>query len=87
MVPPFSGQSCASNLWHPVGMISDIHNLQLPFLCQLSKSAPNILWSAGNSLHNQFLQVGSGNPAVMVAKISLRSVSGLEGCRADHKTL
>jgi hypothetical protein len=54
-------------------MIADVHNLQLPFLCQLSKSAPNILWSVGSSLHNQFLQVGRGNPAVMFAKISLQS--------------
>jgi hypothetical protein len=51
----------------------DLHNLQLPFLCQLSKSAPNILWSVGSSVHNQFLQVGRGNPAVMAAKISLKS--------------
>jgi hypothetical protein len=50
-------------------MIVDVHNLQLPFLCQLSKSAPNILWSVGSSLHNQFLQIGRGNPAVMVTKI------------------
>jgi hypothetical protein len=55
----------------------DLHNLQLPLLCQLSKSAPNILWSVGSSVHNQFLQVGRGNPAVMVARISLRSL--LEG--------
>jgi hypothetical protein len=53
-------------------MIADLHSLQLPLLCQLSKSAPNILWSAGNSLHNEFLQVGRGNPAVMMAKISLK---------------
>ena len=52
----------------------DFHNLELPFLCQLSKSAPNILWSVGSSLHNQFLQVGRGNPAVMAAKLSLRSL-------------
>ena len=51
----------------------DFHNLSLPFLCQLSKSAPNILWSVGSSVHNQFLQVGRGNPAVMVAWISLKS--------------
>src|ERR1700726_1703411 len=55
-------------------MISDIHNLQLPLLCQLSKSTPNILWSVGSSLHNQFLQVGRGHPAVMVAKISFQSL-------------
>jgi hypothetical protein len=55
-------------------MISDIHNLQLPLLCQLSKSTPNILWSVGSSLHNQFLQVCSGNPAVMVARMSFNAV-------------
>jgi hypothetical protein len=55
-------------------MISDIHNLQLPLLCQLSKSTPNILWSVGTSLHNQFWQVGRGNPAVMAARISFNSV-------------
>ena len=55
-------------------MISDIHNLQLPLLCQLSKSTPNILWSVGSSLHNQVLQVGRGNPALMVARMSLNSV-------------
>jgi hypothetical protein len=55
-------------------MITDLHNLQLPLLCQLSKSAPNILWSLGSSVHNQFLQVGRGNPAVVAAKISLNSL-------------
>jgi hypothetical protein len=55
----------------------DFHNLQLLFLCQLSKSAPNILWSMGSSAHNQFLQVGRGNPAVMAARLALGSL--LEG--------
>ena len=74
-------------------MISDIHNLQLPLLCQLSKSAPNILWSVGSSLQNQFLQVGGANSAVMAARISLQSVfegrtlRGLKAYRADHGTL
>jgi hypothetical protein len=74
-------------------MVSDLHNLQLPLLCQLSKSAPNILWSVGSSLQNQFLQVGQGNPAVMVARISLQSVfegrtlRGLRAYRADHEIL
>jgi len=74
-------------------MISDIHNFQLPLLCQLSKSAPNILWSVGSSLQNQFLQVGRGNAAVMVARISLQSAFegrrlwGIKSYRADHKTL
>jgi len=54
-------------------MMVDFHNLQLLFLCQLSKSAPNILWSVGSSVHNQFLQVGRSNPAVMAARISLGS--------------
>jgi hypothetical protein len=54
-------------------MMLDFHNLQLPFLCQLSKSTPNILWSVGSSVHNQFLQVGRGNPAVIAAKLSLKS--------------
>ena len=55
-------------------MIADFHNLQFSLLCQISKSTPNILWSLGSSLHNQFLQVGRGNPAVMAAKLSLRSL-------------
>jgi hypothetical protein len=55
-------------------MIVDLHNLPLMFLCQLSKSAPNILWSMGSSVHNPFLQVGRGNPAVMAAKLSLGSL-------------
>jgi hypothetical protein len=55
-------------------MITDLHNLQLPLLCQLSKSTPNLLWSLGTSVHNQFLQVGRGSPAVMVARISLKSL-------------
>jgi hypothetical protein len=53
-------------------MFADLHNLQLPFLCcQLSKSAPNILWSVGSSIHNQFWQIGRVSAAVMVAKMSL----------------
>jgi len=55
-------------------MISDFHNLQLLLLCQVSKSAPNILWSMGSSLQNQFLQVGRENPAVIMARMSLNSV-------------
>jgi hypothetical protein len=55
-------------------VIAEMHNFQLPLLCQLSKSAPNILWSVGSSVHNQFLLVGSGNPAVMAARISLKSM-------------
>jgi hypothetical protein len=57
-------------------MIADFHNLQFSLLCQLSKSTPNILWSVGSSLHNQFLQVGRGSPAVMVARLSLNSMLG-----------
>ena len=57
-------------------MIADFHNLQFSLLCQLSKSTPNILWSVGSSLHNQFLQVGRGNPAVMVARLSINSMLG-----------
>jgi hypothetical protein len=57
-------------------MITDIHSLQLPLLCQLSKSTPNILWSVGSSLNNQFLQVGRGHPALMVARMSFSSVLG-----------
>jgi hypothetical protein len=55
-------------------MMVDLHNLQLPLLCQLSRSAPNILWSVGSSLQNQFLQVGGDNPAVMAARISFKSL-------------
>jgi hypothetical protein len=55
-------------------MMTDIHSFQLISLCQLSKSTPNILWSVGSSLHNQFLQVGRGNPAIMVARMSFNSV-------------
>ena len=57
-------------------MIADFHNLQFSLLCQFSKSTPNILWSLGSSLHNQFLQVGRGNPAVMVARLSINSMLG-----------
>jgi len=64
---------CNANGLNDRAMMMDFHNLQLPFLCQLSKSAPNILWSVGSSVHNQFLQVGRGNAAVMAAKISLKS--------------
>jgi hypothetical protein len=49
----------------------DLHNLQFPLLCQLSRSAPNILWSVGSK---QLLQVGSDNPAVMAARISFKSL-------------
>jgi hypothetical protein len=55
-------------------MMTDLHNLQLPLLCQLSKSAPNILWSLGSLFHNQFLQFGRGNPAVMVARVFFKSL-------------
>jgi hypothetical protein len=55
-------------------MTAELHHFQLILLCQISKLAPNILWSVGSSLHNQFLQVGRGNPAVMVARLSLNSV-------------
>jgi hypothetical protein len=65
-------------------MITDIHNLQLPLLCQLSKSAPNILWSVGSSLHNQFLQVGRGNPALMVARMSFSAVLGRHALRPER---
>jgi hypothetical protein len=63
-------------------MITDIHSLQLPLLCQISKSTPNILWSLGSLLHNQFLQVGRGNPALMVARMSFSSVLGRRARRA-----
>jgi hypothetical protein len=53
-------------------MIANVHNLQLPFLCQLSNSAPNILWSVGSVFHNQPLQVARSNPAVIIAKVSLQ---------------
>jgi hypothetical protein len=66
---------CNANRFGPNGhtMMMDFYNLSQPFLCQLSKSAPNILWSVGSSVHNQFLQVGYGNPAVMAARMSLKS--------------
>jgi hypothetical protein len=51
-------------------MIADIHNFQLPFLCQLSKSAPNVLWTVRGFLSENPLQVARSNPAVIVAKVS-----------------
>jgi hypothetical protein len=66
-------------------MITDIHNLQLPLLCQLSKSTPNILWSVGSSLSNQFLQVGRANPALMVARMSFSSVLGRHARRTASR--
>jgi hypothetical protein len=76
--PRFSGQSCALYLsWLLRGpvmrMIADVHNFQPPFLCQLSKSVPNILWSVGSLFHNQPLQVARSNPAVVIAKVSFQS--------------
>jgi hypothetical protein len=57
-------------------MIADFHNLQFCLLCQISKSTPNILWSLASSLHSQFLQVGRGSPAAMVARLSFNSMLG-----------
>jgi hypothetical protein len=57
-----------------MSMISDIHNIELSFLCQLSKSAPNILWSVRGFLNDNPLQVARSNPAVVVAKVSLQSL-------------
>jgi hypothetical protein len=55
-------------------MIADLHDLQFAGLCcQLSKAAPNILWSVGSSVHSQFLHVGRVSAAVVVAKMSLKS--------------
>lgn len=52
-------------------MLADIH---VPFLCQLSKSAPSFLWSVGNFVHTQPLQIGRANSALLIAKISVQSL-------------
>jgi hypothetical protein len=65
-------------------MISDIHNIELSFLCQISKSVPNILWNVRGFLNDNPLQVARSNPAVVVAKVSLQSL--LEAHREFGKT-
>lgn len=55
-------------------MMPELQHLELSLVCQLSKLTPNILWSVGSSLHNQYLQIGTGNPAMMLARLSLNSV-------------
>jgi len=42
-------------------MIVDPHSLQVPVLCLIWKSAPNILWSIGGAADNQFLQIRKDN--------------------------
>ncbi|HVX78641.1 MAG TPA: hypothetical protein VHB49_21120 [Bradyrhizobium sp.] len=54
-------------------MIVDPHSLQIPFLCLVWKSAPNILWSIGGAANNHFLQIRKDNLALM-ARISLMSL-------------
>lgn len=54
-------------------MIVDPHSLQVPVLCLIWKSAPNILWSIGGAADNQFLQIRKDNLALM-AKLSLMSL-------------
>jgi hypothetical protein len=59
-----------------MNMIADIAHIELYLICQIAKSAPNILWSARGLLSDSSLQVGRSNPAVIVAKISLQSWLG-----------
>lgn len=60
-------------------MIAEIHNLQLPSICQLLRSAPNILCSVGNSLLNQSLQINKFKTTATFMKTILRSLlEGLE---------
>jgi hypothetical protein len=54
-------------------MIVDPHSLQVPLLCLIRKSAPNILWSVGGVANNQLLQVRKESLALMV-RISLMSL-------------
>ncbi|HUN98478.1 MAG TPA: hypothetical protein VMU69_19880 [Bradyrhizobium sp.] len=54
-------------------MIVDPHSLQVPILCLIWKSAPNILWSIGGAANNQFLQMRKDNLALM-ARLSLVSL-------------
>jgi hypothetical protein len=56
-----------------MSMLPDVHSLQLLMLCQLSKSAPNILWTARGLLSDNPLQVAGGHPTMEIAKISLQS--------------
>jgi hypothetical protein len=54
--------------------VMDLHNLELLFVCMLSKSAPNILWTVRGLLSDNLLQVARSSPAIAVAKISLQSL-------------
>lgn len=54
-------------------MIIDPHSLQVPFVCLVWKSAPNILWSVGGAADNQFLQIRKDN-LVLMARLSLTSL-------------
>jgi hypothetical protein len=45
-------------------VIADKYYVQLPFLCQLSKSAPKVLWTVRGFLGDNPLQVARSNPAV-----------------------
>ena len=54
-------------------MIIDPHSLQVPFLCLIWKSAPNILWSVGGAANNQLLELRKDNLALM-ARMSVMSL-------------
>jgi hypothetical protein len=51
----------------------DPHSLQVPILCLIWKSAPNILWSLGGAADNQLLQIRKDNLA-LIARASLMSL-------------
>ena len=59
-------------------MIVDPHCLQVPILCLIWKSAPNILWSVGGVANNQLLQVRKESLA-LVAKMWLMSLLAHSG--------
>jgi hypothetical protein len=54
-------------------MIVDPHSFQVPIVCLIWKSAPNILWSIGGAADNQLLQIRKDNLALM-ARLSLMSM-------------
>jgi hypothetical protein len=57
-----------------MNIVSDVHSLQLLMLCQLSKSAPNLLWTARGFLSDNPLHLAGNYQAMELVKISIRSL-------------
>jgi hypothetical protein len=70
----FAVQSIIPHRSAVMSMISYIHYLELTLFCQLSKAAPNILWSVGGFIGNNPLELAGRNPTVMIAKVALQSL-------------